>query len=101
MLMTRFTKLVGCSVPIQQAGMGRVSPPRLAAAVSQAGGLGTVSSRQAGVFDPCTLTQLTAEVRRGTAQPFGINLLPSRYPRPLLTACVAEAAKAARRRVLL
>jgi enoyl-[acyl-carrier protein] reductase II len=36
MLTTRFTELVGCSVPIQQAGMGAVSPPELAAAVSEA-----------------------------------------------------------------
>ena len=52
MLATRFTQTVGCSVPIQQAGMGRVSPPALAAAVSEAGGLGTVAARQAGVVDP-------------------------------------------------
>jgi NAD(P)H-dependent flavin oxidoreductase YrpB (nitropropane dioxygenase family) len=88
--------MVGCSVPIQQAGMGRVSPPRLAAGVSQAGGLGTVAARQAGVVDPCTLAQLMAEVRTSTAQPFGVNFLPSRHPRPVLTACVAEAAKVAR-----
>jgi len=40
MLTTRFTELVGCSVPIQQAGMGRgIASPRLAAAVTNAGGL--------------------------------------------------------------
>ena len=27
MLTTRFTKLVGCTVPIQQAGMGAAAPP--------------------------------------------------------------------------
>jgi NAD(P)H-dependent flavin oxidoreductase YrpB (nitropropane dioxygenase family) len=43
MLTTRFTQLVGCSVPIQQAGMGRLANPRLAAAVANAGGLGLVS----------------------------------------------------------
>ncbi len=32
MLSTRFTALVGCAVPIQQAGMGAVAPPELAAA---------------------------------------------------------------------
>jgi NAD(P)H-dependent flavin oxidoreductase YrpB (nitropropane dioxygenase family) len=96
MLTTRFTQMVGCSVPIQQAGMGRVSPPALAAAVSEAGGLGTVAARQAGVFDPPTLAQLMAEVRTRTAQPFGINFLPSRRPLPLLAACVEVAAKAAR-----
>ncbi len=43
MLTTRFTELVGCTVPIQQAGMGSLANPRLAAAVANAGGLGQVS----------------------------------------------------------
>jgi len=43
MLQTAFTSLVGCSVPIQQAGMGGAATPELAAAVSGAGGLGMVS----------------------------------------------------------
>ena len=43
MLNTRFTDLVGCRVPIQQAGMGGVATPELAAAVADAGALGMVS----------------------------------------------------------
>ena len=43
MLPTRFTELVGCELPIQQAGMGGVAGPDLAVAVSAAGGLGTVA----------------------------------------------------------
>ena len=43
MLTTRFTELVGCTVPIQQAGMGSLATPPLAKAVADAGGLGTVS----------------------------------------------------------
>jgi NAD(P)H-dependent flavin oxidoreductase YrpB (nitropropane dioxygenase family) len=43
MFSTQFTELVGCSVPIQQAGMGSHSTPELAAAVANAGGLGMVS----------------------------------------------------------
>lgn len=43
MLTTRFTELVGCSVPIQQAGMGSFANPSLAATVANAGGLGMVS----------------------------------------------------------
>jgi nitronate monooxygenase len=45
MLRTRFTELVGCTVPIQLAGMGSLtlSSPRLAPAVANAGGLGLVS----------------------------------------------------------
>jgi len=43
MLTTRFTELVGCAVPIQQAGMGFYAHPPLATAVAKAGGLGMVS----------------------------------------------------------
>jgi NAD(P)H-dependent flavin oxidoreductase YrpB (nitropropane dioxygenase family) len=39
MLSTRFTALVGCSVPIQQAGMGSHLGPGLAAAAANADGL--------------------------------------------------------------
>jgi nitronate monooxygenase len=43
MLSTRFTDLVGCTVPIQQAPIGGCANPRLAAAVADVGGLGMVS----------------------------------------------------------
>ena len=43
MLTTRFTDLVGCTVPIQQAPIGGCANPRLAAAVADVGGLGMVS----------------------------------------------------------
>lgn len=41
--MTRFTDLVGCRFPIQLAAMTRVVSPQLAAAVSNAGGLGMLA----------------------------------------------------------
>jgi NAD(P)H-dependent flavin oxidoreductase YrpB (nitropropane dioxygenase family) len=51
MIRTPMTELLGCSVPIQQAPMGTVSSPRLAVAVAEAGGLGSINtlgvSRQA------------------------------------------------------
>lgn len=40
---TRFTDLIGCTHPLQQAGMGGVTTPDLAIAVSNAGALGMVS----------------------------------------------------------
>src|SRR5437879_13537238 len=43
MLETKFTKLIGCKVPIQQAGMAALPNPELAAAVSKTGALGMVS----------------------------------------------------------
>src|SRR6266704_6746066 len=41
---TRFTELVGCRVPIQQAPMGSVSTPALAVAVADAGGGGSITT---------------------------------------------------------
>ena len=40
---TRFTALVGCRHPIQQAPFGSSATPELAIAVSSAGGLGMLS----------------------------------------------------------
>ncbi len=42
-LATRFTELAGCRVPLQQAPMGPVSTLALAAAVAEAGGVGSIS----------------------------------------------------------
>ena len=44
MIRTRLTDLLGIDCPIVQAAMGYVSGARLAAAVSQAGGLGLIAS---------------------------------------------------------
>ena len=44
MIRTRLTDLVGCMVPIQQAPMGTVSSPRLAVAVAEAGGIGSINT---------------------------------------------------------
>jgi NAD(P)H-dependent flavin oxidoreductase YrpB (nitropropane dioxygenase family) len=41
---TRLTELLGIACPIVQAAMGYVSGARLAAATSQAGGLGLIAS---------------------------------------------------------
>ncbi len=69
-LATRFTELVGCGLPIQQAAMGTVSGARLAAAVSHAGGLGMLAAVSDG---------LAAEVetvrRLAPGKPFGVNFL--------------------------
>lgn len=72
MLETKFTKLVGCSVPIQQAGMAALANPDLAAAVSEAGALGMVS---VGGFPPEKVTRELEMVRKRTSRPFGANFL--------------------------
>ena len=72
MLTTRFTDMVGCSVPIQQAGIGSLATPRLAAAVSNAGGLGMIS-----VFGatPSEVAEEIDKTRALTSGAFGINFL--------------------------
>lgn len=72
MLKTRFTELVGCSVPIQQAGMGSLANPELAAAVSEAGGLGMVTVT--GLPTPNLIRELET-VRKRTSRPFGANFI--------------------------
>jgi len=72
MLSTAFTDLVGCQVPIQQAGMGGVSTPELAAAVADAGGLGMVSM----VMHPAHDVAVALDALAGqTAGMVGINFL--------------------------
>ncbi|HEX5298779.1 MAG TPA: nitronate monooxygenase [Streptosporangiaceae bacterium] len=42
MVVTRYTELTGCRVPVQQAPMGSVSTAALAVAVAEAGGVGSI-----------------------------------------------------------
>jgi NAD(P)H-dependent flavin oxidoreductase YrpB (nitropropane dioxygenase family) len=72
MLRTRFTDLVGCAVPIQQAGMGALANPALAAAVANAGGQGMVSWDG---LPPDLLAGRLEEARRQTQGVIGVNFL--------------------------
>ena len=72
MLTTRFTELVGCQIPLQQAGMGGVAKADLAAAVSAAGGLGMVGGAGIGTAE---LAASFDEVAARTDAPVGINFL--------------------------
>jgi nitronate monooxygenase len=56
-------------VPIVQAGMGAVAGHELAAAVSEAGGLGTIGGARAAIADE------VAAARRLTGAPIAVNLL--------------------------
>ena len=89
MLSTRFTALIGCAVPIQQAGMGGVAGPRLAAAVAAAGALGMVGSAR---IPAPALTQLLDQLREDAAGPVGVNVLMPFLDR----ACVEVAASRVR-----
>ena len=68
---TRLTELLGIRYPVVQAAMGYVSGPRLAAAVSDAGGLGLIASATMSLAE---LDQAIAETAGRTAGPFGVNL---------------------------
>jgi enoyl-[acyl-carrier protein] reductase II len=68
--------LFSISVPIIQAGMVWCSGWRLAAAVSQSGGLGLIG---AGSMYPEVLRDHIRKCKAATAQPFGVNV-PLLYP---------------------
>ena len=78
---TRFTELAGCQLPIQQAGMGAASTPELAAAVSNAGGLGMLTS----LTDDLT-ADVDATLTATAGRPFGVNFLMPFFDRALLEA---------------
>jgi nitronate monooxygenase len=73
MLETRFTRLVGCAVPLQQAGMGGVATVELATAVAQAGALGMIG----GVMVPGEMlaAQLDAANSSANEGAVGVNFL--------------------------
>ena len=72
MLKTRFCELFGIEYPIVSAGMGGVALANLAAAVSEAGGLGTIAL--AGFSRKEIHDQISA-ARKITGKPIVVNLL--------------------------
>ena len=74
-LTTRLCGLLGIRHPILLAGMGRASTPELAAAVSNAGGLGVLGAAACG---PNQLRDWIRRTRALTDRPFGVDtLLPA------------------------
>ncbi|MBF3216741.1 nitronate monooxygenase, partial [Pseudomonas aeruginosa] len=67
----RFTRLLGIQQPIIQAPMLGVSTPALAAAVSNAGGLGSIAITGSAAEKGRALIR---EVRGLTDKPFNVNL---------------------------
>lgn len=67
-----FTNLVGCRLPLQLASLGGpIGTPRLAAAVSEAGGLGMIPNPSSAA----EVKQSVASARAFTEQPIGIGFL--------------------------
>src|SRR3954468_21404625 len=77
---TRITELFGIEHPIIQGGMHFVGFAEMAAAVSQAGGLGIITGLTQG--SPENLAKEIARCRQMTSKPFGVNLtfLPALTP---------------------
>jgi NAD(P)H-dependent flavin oxidoreductase YrpB (nitropropane dioxygenase family) len=77
---TRITELFGIQHPIMQGGMHYVGFAEMAAAVSNAGGLGIITALTLG--SPEKLANEIARCRTMTDKPFGVNLtfLPSVTP---------------------
>jgi NAD(P)H-dependent flavin oxidoreductase YrpB (nitropropane dioxygenase family) len=69
---TAFCRLIGIPIPIVQAPVGDLAVPELAAAVSNAGGLGMLSVTW---DEPQEIDEKLARVRELTDRPFGVNMV--------------------------
>ncbi|VTT98845.1 2-nitropropane dioxygenase : 2-nitropropane dioxygenase-like enzyme OS=Singulisphaera acidiphila (strain ATCC BAA-1392 / DSM 18658 / VKM B-2454 / MOB10) GN=Sinac_7401 PE=4 SV=1: NMO [Gemmataceae bacterium] len=69
--MNPLLRRVGIALPIVQAPMAGVSTPEMAAAVSNAGALGSIGI---GAADPEAARAMIRAVRSGTARPFNVNV---------------------------
>ena len=84
----RITTLFGIRHPIVAGGMIWCSGWRLAAAVSEAGGLGLIGS---GSMTPDLLREHIRRCRAATTRPFGVNVpLMYRYAEPILHTVMEE-----------
>ncbi len=76
---------LGVALPIVQAPIGSATTPALAAAVSNAGGLGMLAGSWR---TPEALRDLIGETRARTPHPFGVNLVLEFDPGPRLEAAL-------------
>jgi nitronate monooxygenase len=74
---TRITELLRIEHPVIQAPMAGISTPELAAAVSNAGGLGSIS---AGAVDADVASKMISDLRAATDQPFHVNFFAHQSP---------------------
>ena len=84
---TRVTELLGIEQPIIQGAMAWIADARLAAAVSNAGGLGIIACGSA----PLSWVREQVElVRTLTDKPFGVNIMLMNPEAPQLAELLAE-----------
>ncbi|ADC48271.1 hypothetical protein BpOF4_01015 [Alkalihalophilus pseudofirmus OF4] len=77
---TRVTKLLGIEYPIIQGGLAYLAYSDLAAAVSEAGGLGQITAMS--LESPEALRDEIHAVRKKTSKPFGVNFAIGQHGRP-------------------
>ena len=88
MMKTRITELLGIQYPIIQGGMAWVAEAHLAAAVSEAGGLGLLGGASAPAE---VIRDMIRQVREMTHKPFGVNvMLMSPYAKEVAQVVVEE-----------
>jgi enoyl-[acyl-carrier protein] reductase II len=80
---TRLTEMLGIEHPVMLAGMGGVSYHKLVAAVSEAGGIGTLG---AAAMSSEQMEDEIGAVRKLTTKPFGVDLLAALPERMLVDA---------------
>lgn len=71
-IQTRMTEILGIEAPVMQGGMQNLATPELAAAVSNAGGLGTINAVTYPDID--TFRQAVRRLKELTAKPFCVNI---------------------------
>ena len=76
-LRTPMCDSLGIAYPVLQAGMGFVARGKLAAAVSKAGGLGTLG---AATMSASELRDEIALIQQATDKPFAVDLLFAKGP---------------------
>ncbi len=88
MFRTNLCSILGIEYPILQGGMAWVSDAYLAAAVSQAGGLGLIAAGH--LQDPQELRSQIRKARELTSKPFGVNVMLMNPAAPQLMDVVIE-----------
>jgi NAD(P)H-dependent flavin oxidoreductase YrpB (nitropropane dioxygenase family) len=92
---TRVTQLLGIQYPIIQGGLAYLAYADLAAAVSNAGGLGQITAMS--LPSPEALREEIRKVRSMTDKPFGVNYAIGQHGRPfehMLEVAIEEAVPA-------
>src|ERR1700693_420172 len=82
-----FCSLIGTDIPIVQAAMGGATSPQMAAAVSNAGGLGMLAL---GWSPPDAMRAEIRATKALTNRPFGVNLVLTQPQEDRLAVCLAE-----------